>query len=52
MLQQRKLITGPYTKETTVKLTPNVYKDKDKMYLVREKSKSPSRSRRGSWMFT
>jgi len=55
MLHHRKLITGPYTKETTttVKLKPaNVVKDKDRMYIVREKSRSPSRGRRSSWMFT
>ncbi|EXJ84696.1 hypothetical protein A1O3_05366 [Capronia epimyces CBS 606.96] len=55
-LKERKLITGPYVKETKVitKLSPNEYVKKggDKMYVVREKSKSPARSRRGSWMFT
>ncbi|EXJ94102.1 hypothetical protein A1O1_02495 [Capronia coronata CBS 617.96] len=55
-LKDRKLITGPYIKETKVvtKLSPNdhVRKGGDKMYVVREKSKSPARSRRSSWMFT
>ncbi|KIW99938.1 uncharacterized protein Z518_10866 [Rhinocladiella mackenziei CBS 650.93] len=54
-LKERKLITGPYIKETKTitTLTPNdVVKKGDRMYLVREKSKSPARSRRSSWMFT
>ncbi|KAL2416818.1 hypothetical protein ABEF95_005688 [Exophiala dermatitidis] len=55
-LKERKLITGPYVKETKIvtKLSPNefVKKGGDKMYVVREKSKSPARSRRSSWMFT
>ncbi|KIW13701.1 hypothetical protein PV08_08892 [Exophiala spinifera] len=56
-LKERKLITGPYVKETKTitTLTPNDHsyvKKGDKMYVVREKSKSPSRSRRSSWMFT
>jgi hypothetical protein len=54
-LKERKLITGPIVKETKVitTLSPNEYVKKgDKMYVVREKSKSPSRSRRSSWMFT
>lgn len=51
------MITSGYEKETKVTLRPrteSVVKDKDKLYLVREKSKerSTSRNRRGSWMFT
>lgn len=55
VLHKRKLITGPMTKETTTitKLKPNdVRKDKDQMYLVREKSKSPARLRRASFFLT
>lgn len=34
-------------------LTPNEYvKRGDKMYVVREKSKTRDSSRRGSWMFS
>ncbi|KAJ9501453.1 hypothetical protein LTR67_000265 [Exophiala xenobiotica] len=60
-LKERKLITGPYVKETKTitTLTPNDHsyvKRGDKMYIVREKSKSPGRShshsRRSSWMFS
>lgn len=60
-LKERKLITGPYVKETKTitTLTPNDHsyvKKGDKMYIVREKSKSPGRSashsRRSSWMFS
>ena len=53
MLKEKKMITSGYEKEVTVKLTPaDAYKEKDQMYLVRSKSKSPGRSRRSSWMFT
>jgi len=51
-MKERKLITPGYTKEsvtTTVLKPSNVVKNKDQMYLVRTKSKSPARR---SWMFT
>ncbi|KAK5059914.1 hypothetical protein LTR84_009797 [Exophiala bonariae] len=58
-LKERKLITGPYIKETKTitTLTPNdtFVKKGDKMYVVREKSQTRSKSpagRRSSWMFT
>ncbi|KEF53959.1 uncharacterized protein A1O9_09754 [Exophiala aquamarina CBS 119918] len=58
-LKERKLITGPYVKETKTitTLTPNdtFVKKGDKMYVVREKSQTRSKSpagRRSSWMFT
>ncbi|RMZ89306.1 hypothetical protein DV736_g3482, partial [Chaetothyriales sp. CBS 134916] len=57
-LKEKKVLTSGYEKDVTVRLKPTtgVFKDKDQMYVVREKSKSPgrsvSRSRRSSWMFT
>ncbi|RVX67647.1 hypothetical protein B0A52_08176 [Exophiala mesophila] len=56
-LKERKLITGPYVKETKTitTLTPNdrYVKKGDKMYVVREKSQTRSKSpSRRSWMFT
>lgn len=56
-LKERKLITGPYIKETKTitKLTPNdgFVKKGDKMFVVREKSKSRSpAAKRTSWMLT
>jgi len=54
-LKERKLIAGPIIKETKTitTLTPNEYVKKgDKMYVVREKSKSPARGKRSSWMFS
>lgn len=49
MLKEKKLITTGYVKDVNITLKP---KDKDQMFLVRTKSKSPGRSRRSSWMFT
>ena len=53
MLKEKKLITSGYEKDVTVTLRPAVAieKDKDQMYLVRSKSRSPG-GRRKSWMFT
>eukprot|EP01099_Mayorella_cantabrigiensis_P007420 TRINITY_DN6580_c0_g1_i1.p1 TRINITY_DN6580_c0_g1~~TRINITY_DN6580_c0_g1_i1.p1 ORF type:complete len:161 (+),score=24.42 TRINITY_DN6580_c0_g1_i1:26-508(+) len=60
-LKERKLITAPYVKETKTitTLTPNdrYVKRGDKMYVVREKSQTRSKSpggdsRRRSWMFS
>ncbi|KIW98306.1 uncharacterized protein Z519_01890 [Cladophialophora bantiana CBS 173.52] len=57
-IKERKLITGPYVKETKTitTLTPNEHgfvKKGDRMYVVREKSKSRSPSgKRTSWIFT
>ncbi|KIW63833.1 hypothetical protein PV04_08805 [Phialophora macrospora] len=55
-LKERKLITGPYVKETKTitTLTPNTkgfVKKGDKMYVVREKSRSRSKSP-GGWLLT
>jgi hypothetical protein len=54
-LKERKLITGPYVKETKTitTLTPNdrkYVKKGDKMYVVREKSRSRSKS--PGWLLT
>ncbi|KIY01174.1 uncharacterized protein Z520_02726 [Fonsecaea multimorphosa CBS 102226] len=57
-IKERKLITGPFIKETKTitTLTPNDHgyvKKGDRMYVVREKSKSRSPAgKRTSWMFT
>jgi hypothetical protein len=55
-LKERKLITGPYVKETKTitKLTPTeskFVKKNDRMYVVREKSRSRSKSP-GGWFLT
>ncbi|ETI20887.1 hypothetical protein G647_07230 [Cladophialophora carrionii CBS 160.54] len=55
-LKERKLITGPYVKETKTitTLTPNTkgfVKKGDKMYVVREKSRTRSKSP-GGWLLT
>ncbi|RMZ84716.1 hypothetical protein DV737_g922, partial [Chaetothyriales sp. CBS 132003] len=44
-LKEKKLLTSGYEKDVTIKLKPTtgVVKNKDQMYLVREKSKSPAR---------
>jgi hypothetical protein len=53
MIKEKKLITTGYEKDVKVTLRPAdmVVKDKDQMYLVRSKSRSPA-GRRRSWMFT
>jgi hypothetical protein len=53
MIKEKKLITTGYEKDVKVTLKPAdmVMKDKDQMYLVRSKSRSPA-GRRRSWMFT
>ena len=53
MLKEKKLITSGYEKDVKVTLRPAdaIVKEKDQMYLVRSKSKSPS-GRRRSFIFT
>ena len=55
MIKEKKLLTSGYEKDVTVTLRPAdaVVKDRDQMYLVRSKSRSPGeKARRRSWMFT